>query len=220
MTCSQPETESRDKIQYPIQSNSKTKDGACTGDSNGALHPCPSVWKTNTALNWKSDYHQVALVMKLPPLCAWPLAEWTMGKVNYAEGSAHSGIALMPRNVPQQNACVWHHRLESKQIHYLAFIQQLTTCLSDTRDMPFLLLFIFNFSIFNTTKMHTLGYTIQEDFKPSFVLGKLSCHPPNAKLFQIQWIKLIIQFTQMFTLVTLNCLYFEYQVICIFSKCP
>lgn len=143
MTCLQPETETRDNIQHPIESNSNMKNGACTGDSNGALQPCPSVWKTNTALNWRSDYQQAALVLELPPLSAWPPAEWTMGKMDYTEGSAHSGIALNALECASAE-CRCPAPLAGIQADPLPpFIQQLTTCLSDTRDRPFLLLFIF-----------------------------------------------------------------------------
>lgn len=113
------------------------------------------------------------------PWQSGPWGRWIRQRAQHTQG-----LLLMPRNVPQQNAGVRHHWLESQQIHYLPFIQQLTTCLSDTRDMPFPLLFIFNFSIFNTTKMHTSGYTIKEDLKPSLALGKLLCYLPNANNFK------------------------------------
>lgn len=122
--------------------------------------------------------------MKLAKLYARPPAEWAAKKKNYTEGSARSGKGLhfMPQNVPRQNARVRHRWLESKQIHYLPFIHQLTTCLADTTDMPFLLPFIFNFCIFNTTEIHTSGYTIKEDFKPSLALGKLLRYLSNSNL--------------------------------------
>lgn len=115
------------------------------------------------------------------PWQSGPWGRWITQRAQHTQG-----LLLMPRNVPQQNAHVRHRWLESKQIHYLPFIHQLTTCLADTRDMPFLLLFIFNFSIFNTTEMHTSGYTIKEDFKPSLALGKLLCYLPSTNLIVLK----------------------------------
>lgn len=86
----------------------------------------------------------------------------------------------MARNVPRQNTRGQHHWLESKQIHSLPFIHQLTKCLPDTTDTPFLLPFIFNFCIFNTTEIHISGYTIKEDFKPSLAPGKLLRYLSNS----------------------------------------
>lgn len=92
------------------------------------------------------------------------------------------GIALNAPECASLNACVQKHWLESKQIHYVPFIHQLTTCLGDTADMPFLLPFIFNLSIFNAIEMHTSAYTIKEDFKPSLALCKLLCYLSTSNL--------------------------------------
>lgn len=167
MTCLQPETETRDNIQHPIESNSNMKNSACTGDSNGALQPRPSIRKTNTALNWRGDYQQAALVLELPPLSAWPLAEWTMGKMDYTEGSAHSGIAShAPECASAERRCAAP----------LAGIQAdpLPSLYTTAYHMPlwhqryaFPPPLYFYFSIFNTTERHTLGYNTKEDFKPT-----------------------------------------------------
>lgn len=143
MICLQPETETRDKIQHPFKATARRKTvPAREIQMELFIHvqvfgrqTLPWTKKVTTnKLHWYWNYfHWVPGLWQ-----SGPWGRWIMQRVQHTQG-----LLLMPRNVPQQNAGVQHHWLESKQIHYLPFIQQLTTCLSDTRDTPFLLLFIF-----------------------------------------------------------------------------